>query len=86
MEILFLSIFSPDTYAHYYFPQLGSSPAIAVLTSGELATEKNIFFALDTDFAFTTFIVKNFCTSPSTTICLAKFKQTLLRDVSKFFE
>ena len=35
-------------------PQLGSSPATAVFTKGELAIEKAIFFALPKDFALIT--------------------------------
>ena len=51
-------------------PQLGSSPATAVFTNGELAIEKAISFALPNDLAFITFTVKNFfAPSPSTTIC-----------------
>ena len=57
-------------------PQLGSSPAIAVLISGEFATEKAIFFALVIDFAPEIFTVTNFfAPSPSTTICCAKLRQ-----------
>ena len=59
-------------------PQLGSSPATAVFTKGEFAIEKAIFFALLKDFALITLIVKNFLApSPSTTICLARFKHNL---------
>ena len=51
-------------------PQLGSSPATAVLTKGEFAIEKAIFFALPKDFALITLTVKNFLApSPSTTTC-----------------
>ena len=66
-------------------PQLGSSPAIAVLTKGELAIEKAIFFALPNDFALITFIVTNFfAPSPSTTTCLAKFKHNFYKPISNF--
>ena len=66
-------------------PQLGSSPAIAVLKRGEFAIENAIFFALPKDFAFITFIVMNFfAPSPSTTTCFAKFKHNFLRAISNF--
>ena len=66
-------------------PQLGSSPAIAVFTSGELAMEKAIFLALPKDLALITLIVTNFfAPSPSTTICFAKFKHNFLRAISNF--
>ena len=86
IEILFLSTFSPDLPIHIItLPQLGSSPATAVFTSGEQATEKAIFFALVTDLAFKTFIVKNFfAPSPSTTTCLARFKHTFLKTFQIF--
>ena len=42
-------------------PQLGSSPAIAVLNKGEFATENPIFFAAANEVAPTTFIVINLC-------------------------
>ena len=67
-------------------PQLGSSPATAVLNKGEFAIEKAIFLALAKDFALITFIVINlFAPSPSTTICLAKFKQSFL-ELLQIFE
>ena len=66
-------------------PQLGSSPATAVFTKGELAIEKAIFFALPNDFALITFTVTNFfAPSPSTTICLAKFKHNFFNPTSNF--
>ena len=53
IEILFLSTLSPDLPIPIAtLPQLGSSPAIAVLTNGEHATESAIFLALKIDFAF----------------------------------
>ena len=46
---------------------------MAVLTKGELATEKAIFLAEVVDLAFSTHISMTFfAPSPSTTICLAK--------------
>ena len=66
-------------------PQLGSSPATAVFTKGELAIENAIFFALPKDLAFITLIVTNFfAPSPSTTICLAKFRQSFFNATSNF--
>ena len=66
-------------------PQLGSSPATAVFTKGELAIEKAIFFALPRDFALITLIVKNFfAPSPSTTTCLARLRHNFFNANSNF--
>ena len=46
-------------------PQFGSSPAIAVFTKGEFATEKAIFFASISFLHLLTFIVTNFVATPS---------------------
>ena len=55
-------------------PQLGSPPAIAVFTKGELAIEKAIFFASIKFFAFITLTDINFeAPSPSAAILFAKF-------------
>ena len=62
-------------------PQLGSSPAIAVFTSGELAIEKAIVFASNSVFVSLIFIVINFeAPSPSATILLAKLNKVLCSD------
>ena len=68
-------------------PQLGSSPAIAVLTNGEFAIEKQIFFASFSFLHFSTFIVTNFeAPSPSAATLLAKFFKTKFKDLSKSFK
>ncbi len=62
-------------------PQLGSPPAIAVFTNGELAIEKAIFFASFSVLQFCILIVINLDTpSPSATTLLAKFNKTLFND------
>ena len=63
-------------------PQFGSSPFIAVFTSGEFAIENAIFFALSSDLQFFTFTVINLVApSPSATTLLAKFNS---KDVNFF--
>ena len=53
-DALSLSIFSPDfPIPITILPQLGSEPATAVLTKGELAIEKQIFFAFAIFFSLT---------------------------------
>ena len=65
-------------------PQLGSLPAIAVLTKGELAIEKAIFFASFSVFALITLIVINLLApSPSSTILFDKFNNTECKALSK---
>ena len=66
-------------------PQLGSSPAIAVLTRGEFAIEKAIVLASISFLHFLTFIVINLeAPSPSETTLFAKFNKTLFKALSKF--
>src|SRR6056300_391292 len=66
-------------------PQLGSSPAIAVLTNGELAIERAICFASISDLHFLTLTVTNFeDPSPSETTLFARFNKTLFKALSKF--
>ena len=61
-------------------PQFGSSPAIAVLTKGELAIEKAIFFASSSFLQFWTKIDTNFeAPSPSLTTLFARFNKTLFK-------
>ena len=65
-------------------PQFGSSPAIAVFTKGELATEKPIFLASSSFLQFSTLIDINFdAPSPSKTTLLAKFNKTFFSASSK---
>ena len=65
-------------------PQLGSSPAIAVLTKGEFAIEKAIFFASISFLHLLTFTVINLeDPSPSDTTLFAKFNKTLFKAKSK---
>jgi len=53
IDSFFKFILTPDLpMAIIILPQLGSSPAIAVLTRGELAIEKAIFFASFSFFDF----------------------------------
>ena len=81
------SIGTPDfPIAIIILPQLGSSPAIAVLTNGEFAIEKAIFFASFSFLQFSTFIVINFdAPSPSATTLFAKFNKTLFKALSNSF-
>ena len=80
-------MFSPDLpHAIIILPQLGSLPPIAVLTKGELAIEKPIFFAIIVDLAPITFIVINLLApSPSTTICFERFKHNSCKAFSKSY-
>ena len=65
-------------------PQFGSSPAIAVFTSGELATENAIFFASSSLLHFVTSTCINFdAPSPSLTTLFAKFNKTLFTALLK---
>ena len=75
-------IFFP--HAIIILPQLGSSPAIAVLTKGELAIENATFFAMIVVLPPIIFIVINLLApSPSATICFARFKHNLCKAFSK---
>ena len=59
-------------------PQLGSSPATAVLTKDELAIEKAIFLASFSCLAPLILTVMNFeAPSPSAATLFAKFNKTL---------
>ena len=66
-------------------PQFGSSPAIAVFTNGEFATDKAIFFASISFLHLLTFIVINFdAPSPSETILLPNSKEHYLKPCQNF--
>ena len=66
-------------------PQLGSSPAIAVLTKVNLQLKMHIFFASSSVLQFLTFTVINLeAPSPSAATLFARFKRTLNKAELKF--